>query len=105
VFASGVVLLAVRPGRASTLVLVHKASFVMWFGVTTIHVLAYILPALRWTLADALGRGPARVVASRGNRGLLLLAGLAAGCLLGAAGPGWAHTWVTWFATGRGGDH
>jgi hypothetical protein len=104
VFASGVGLLAVRPGRGSTLLLVHKASFVLWFGVMTVHVLAHVTPAVRWSLADLAGRGPATVVAGRRYRQLLIGASLLAGIALAVAGLGWAHRWVTWFATGRGSD-
>jgi hypothetical protein len=41
-FASGVALLAVGPGRGIVLGL-HKASFVIWFGAMSVHVLAYVL--------------------------------------------------------------
>lgn len=104
VFASGVALLAVRPGRGSTLLVVHKVSFVLWFGVTTVHVLAYLAPAARWSFADITGRGPAAVLASRPARYLLMGAGLIAGAALGVVSIAWAHPWVTWFATGQGGN-
>ena len=41
-FASGVALLVVGPGRGIVLGL-HKASFVVWFGAMSVHVLAYVL--------------------------------------------------------------
>lgn len=102
VFASGIGLLAARPGRGSTLLVVHKASFVLWFGVMTIHVLAYLAPAVRWCLADLTGRGPATVLASRRSRQLLVAASLIAGFAVAVPGMGWAHRWVTWLATGQG---
>ena len=105
VVASGVALLTVHPGSGSILVGVHKASFFLWFGVMTVHVLAYILPAARWSLADAIRSGPARVLASRRTRQLLIGASLIAGFMLGVAGLGWAHPWVSWFGRGGGGDH
>jgi hypothetical protein len=41
-FATGVVLLAL--GQTSgTMVGLHKASFVVWFGATSVHVLAHLL--------------------------------------------------------------
>lgn len=49
-FGSGITLLAV-PHRGAVLGL-HKASFIVWFGATTIHVLAYSLRAARRVLAD-----------------------------------------------------
>jgi hypothetical protein len=97
VFASGIALLAVKPGRGSTLMLIHKASFVLWFGVMTVHVLAYVLPAARWSLADLAGRGSAEVLATRPARQAILVASLAAGVALGVAGLAWAHPWVTQF--------
>jgi hypothetical protein len=104
VFASGVGLLAVRPGGGSTLLLVHKASFVLWLGVMTVHVLAYVAPAARWSFADLAGHGPATVLATRRTRYLLIGTSLIAGFALGVAGLGWAHPWVTWFGTGHGHD-
>jgi hypothetical protein len=76
----------------------HKAFFVLWFGVMTIHVLAYI-----WRLPRLIGpdlRGPAGlarargVLAGRAMRWLLLAASIAGGLLIAAmtvhlAGP-WA---------------
>jgi hypothetical protein len=45
VFASGIWMLFVGPRHRSTLLLVHKASFIVWLAVTAIHVLAH-LPGL-----------------------------------------------------------
>jgi hypothetical protein len=104
VFASGVGLLAVRPGKGSTLLVVHKASFVLWFAVMTVHVLAYIAPAARWSFADLAGHGPAKVVASRHTRQFLVGASLIAGLAVAVAGLGWAHPWIRWFGSGRGRD-
>jgi hypothetical protein len=101
VFASGIVLLAVSPARGSNWLAVHKVSFILWFGVMTVHVLAYIGPAVRWTLADLAGRGAARVVVRRRSRHLTLVASVMAGVALGVAGAGWAHPWAASF--GRGG--
>jgi hypothetical protein len=98
VFASGVALLAVKPGRGSSLLFVHKASFVLWFGVTTVHVLAYLARAARWSLADAIGRGPAAVVATRRPRQIVLGVSVVGGLALGFAGLAWAHPW---FARGH----
>jgi hypothetical protein len=100
-FASGVGLLTVRPGGGSTLGFIHKVSFVLWFGAMTIHVLAYVAPAVRRSLADLGGRGPVEVLASRRPRLLLIAVSLLAGAGLGAAGLGWAHSWATWFSSKR----
>jgi hypothetical protein len=45
VFISGVVLMLEGPAHRGTLVLIHKASFIVWLVVTALHVLGH-LPAL-----------------------------------------------------------
>jgi hypothetical protein len=49
-FGTGVVLLAVA--HRGTVLLLHKASFIVWFGAMTIHVLTYTPRAARYVLAD-----------------------------------------------------
>jgi len=102
VFASGIALLAIKPGHGSSLLLIHKASFILWFGAMTIHVLAYVLPAVRRTVNDFAGRGPAAVLRTRPARQVLLGVSLLAGVALSVAGLSWAHPWTTWFG---GGNH
>jgi hypothetical protein len=50
VFASGVVLLFIGPGSAlrSTVLLIHKASFIVWIVVTAVHVLGHLPEILRF---------------------------------------------------------
>jgi hypothetical protein len=103
VFASGIALLAVRPGHGSTLLVVHKATFILWFGAMTIHVLAYLVPSVRRSLADLAGQGPAGVVATRHIRQIVIGLSLVAGVALGVLGVSWAHPWATWFGSSRGG--
>ena len=56
--ASGVGLMLVRPSWLPLLLKVHKASFVLWFGAMTIHVLGHLGEVLR--LAPPTGcAGPA----------------------------------------------
>jgi hypothetical protein len=78
VLGSGVALLAAP--HSNPWLLVHKASFVLWFGVMTIHVLAYAwrLPRI---LLGAPG-GAARAVAAGGAARWLLVTGALAGGLL-----------------------
>jgi hypothetical protein len=45
VFASGLVLLAVGPAHRGQWVLIHKVSFIVWAGFTSLHVLGH-LPSL-----------------------------------------------------------
>ena len=49
VFASGIVLMLVGPGRSGTPLLIHKASFLVWLAVTALHVLGH-LPGLSRSL-------------------------------------------------------
>lgn len=76
-FGTGVALL-ILPHRGLVLGL-HKASFIVWFGAMTIHVLAYGLRAARHVLAEL--AGPAR----RGTRVRLLALMLALAAGLGVA--------------------
>lgn len=102
VVASGVGLLAVRPGSGSTLVLVHKAGFVAWFAAMTVHVLAYVTPAVGWSLADVRRRDSPAVLATRRTRLLALAAGMLLGVVLGAVGLRWVHPWAAWLSASRG---
>ena len=67
VFVSGVVLLFDGPAHRDPLLLVHKASFIIWGGATALHVLGHLigLPAPRWPGRrcrpdDRAGRGDRR---------------------------------------------
>lgn len=51
-FATGVAMVAVGHGNGPFLLL-HKASFVIWFAATAIHVLAYVPRLPRLAFADA----------------------------------------------------
>jgi hypothetical protein len=79
VLGTGVALGVAGPGAGPWLLL-HKASFVVWFGVMTIHVLTYA-----WQLPRILlgAPGRARAVAAGGQiRWLLVAASLAGGLLI-----------------------
>jgi len=96
VLGTGVALAVVGPGDRQWLFL-HKASFVLWFGVMTIHVLVYAPRLPRLLLSgQATGRTIA-VLGGRGTRWLLLAASLACGLVLAAAT---LHLTTRWGATG-----
>jgi hypothetical protein len=59
-FATGVTLVFLP--RRGTVLGLHKASFVVWVGAMTIHVLAYSLRAGRFVLADFAGRPEGRLL-------------------------------------------
>jgi hypothetical protein len=77
VIGTGVVLAFV--GRSGPWLLLHKASFVLWFGVMTVHVLNYAprLPRMLAARAGGGQRGPA--VPGSPARWLLLVLSLAIG--------------------------
>jgi H+/Cl- antiporter ClcA len=61
---------------------VHKASFVLWFGAMTIHVLGHLGEVFRLAPRDWLRR-TRRDVAGAAPRQWLIAASLVAGCMLG----------------------
>ncbi|MGD0686176.1 MAG: hypothetical protein ABSA03_13795 [Streptosporangiaceae bacterium] len=81
VIGSGIMLALTGPQGAGPWLLLHKASFVLWFGAMTIHVIAH---APR--LARLLGAGPrqraATALGGAGARWLLLTGALGSGLLL-----------------------
>lgn len=88
VLGTGVVLAVAGPGHDQWIFL-HKASFVLWFGVMAIHVLVYAPRLPRLLGGQAAARTAAAragaVLGGRAARWLLLAASLACGLLLAAA--------------------
>ena len=101
-FASGIALLVVGPGRGVVLGL-HKASFAVWLVATGLHVLAYVwrIPAL--AASDWRRRDPERVGGSFLRR-TLVAGALVAGVILALATFRYAQPWVHWTAAFRGHD-
>ncbi|MGB6457132.1 MAG: hypothetical protein WBH47_21895 [Streptosporangiaceae bacterium] len=79
VIGTGVILAVVGPGSGSWLFL-HKASFILWFGVMTIHVLNYAprLPRLLTARPRRGGRG-GPLLSGGSARWLALAVAVAAG--------------------------
>jgi hypothetical protein len=72
-------------GPSGMWLFLHKASFVLWLGAMTVHVLAYVwrLPRLAsGDLASRAGRRASEVLAGRAARWLLLTASVLTGLLL-----------------------
>jgi hypothetical protein len=80
--ASGVGLLLVSPSWMSLLLKVHKASFILWFGAMTVHVLGHLGEVLRPAPRDWLRRTRSDVTGA-GLRQWLIAASLVVGVLLG----------------------
>ena len=79
-------------GRALDAVMVHKAAFVVWLGVTTLHVLGRLVPMLRLTLPSRAAAVPGRFW--RGSAIVLTMAAAAATAVivLATMGP-WQFPW------------
>ncbi|HUY64174.1 MAG TPA: hypothetical protein VMV14_06610 [Acidimicrobiales bacterium] len=95
VIASGVALLLVPPAERSMLLFVHKASFVLWFGATTVHVLGHVLDTARLAPQDWRSRSRGQL-AGASRRQWLLASSVAVGLplgllLLSRVGP-WLHS-------------
>lgn len=95
VLGTGVMLAVVGPGNGGPWLFLHKASFVLWFGALTIHVLAYApkLPQLLSARQPDNGRpvpgGPARWLA--------LSAALAVGAGVAALTMHMSTSWSTFY--------
>ena len=83
VLASGVALVLGPNGWRDRLVFVHKASFILWLAVMTIHVLGHALETARLAPLDWMRRSR-RQVAGAGARQWVLAASVVVGALLGA---------------------
>ncbi len=93
-FATGVAILLAGP-PSSTLVLLHKVSFIAWFAFMAAHVLGHVLELPRLALPDWRRHGPpaARLGGSGARLALLGLA-LAAGVALAAISVPLAGAWL-----------
>ena len=80
--ASGVGLFLVGRSWLPLLLKVHKASFVLWFGAMTIHVLGHLGEVFRLAPRDWLTR-TRRDVSGAGPRKGLIAVSLVVGCMLG----------------------
>jgi hypothetical protein len=97
VLGTGVALAFARSAAGPWLFL-HKAFFVLWFGVMTVHVLAYV-----WRLPGLIGPDLSRragltragqVLAGRTTRWILLVASVAGGLVIAAMTVHLAGPWV-----------
>lgn len=88
VFATGFALLLLGPSSRGTLLLAHKASFIVWIMFTALHVIGH-LPDIQRNLLQGravrsavLAGADGQPAAGRSGRGLSLLVALAAGLVL-----------------------
>jgi hypothetical protein len=95
-FATGVWLLIEGPPKNSAIVFLHKASFIAWFVLMSVHVLGHLLEVPRLAMPDwrrAGGREAA--LAGSGLRVSLLAASVLAGLVLAVATLPLAAPWVS----------
>ena len=99
VLASGVALLVHGPDTGR-LLLIHKVSFFLWFGVMTIHVLGHVLRLPSLATADWRRAAPEAAVAGSTARIVVVAAAIAAGLAIGAASLSLAGPWLTFNGIG-----
>lgn len=92
---TGVWLIVVGPDHSGLALLAHKASFVVWFALMTIHVLAHVRETVVLAARDARRPDPLRPAPGRGIRAgavaLALVAGVALGAIVTPAATAWTH--------------
>jgi hypothetical protein len=103
-FASGIVLVLAPNALGGSMLFAHKASFVLWFGAMTIHVLGHIGETARLAPLD-LARRTRSQVRGASARQWLLLASLVAGVLLGVVMLGPTTHYLAQHAFPRRLDH
>ena len=94
VLASGIALLLVPPSQRRSLLFLHKASFVLWFGAMAIHVVGHFVDTAKLAPHDWFRRSH-HDVAGAGIRQWVLVSSLGAGVLLGLLLLGQASPWLT----------
>jgi hypothetical protein len=90
VFATGITAVALGPSYRWVLE-AHKASFIVWFGAMTLHVLGHALETPALAAADWRNRYP-KLGGTAMRRGLVVSA-LATGVVLGVLARGWIGSW------------
>ena len=100
-FASGIALLLGPTSMRSSLLFIHKASFVLWLGATAVHVLGHLLDTARLAPQDWVARTRHQVQGANARQ-WLVASSVAVGLVLGVmviprVGP--------WLAVGIGVHH
>jgi len=92
VLASGVALVLLPASTRSLLLLVHQASFVLWFGAMTIHVLAHLIETARLAPLDWLARTRRQVHGATTRQWVIatsIVLGVLAGIIITPHASGW----------------
>jgi hypothetical protein len=91
VFGTGVVAIATGPS-SRWIMTAHKASFILWFGAMTVHVLGHILETPALAFADW-RRSTRREARGSLARIAVLFATIAVGLALAGSSLGWIGAW------------
>jgi hypothetical protein len=91
--ASGVALLFFTGTWQQRMLTLHKASFVVWFGAMTVHVVGHIIETARLGPRDWVPQH-GRVVPMAAGRRWILAVSVLAGAVLGAWGLGHISGWT-----------
>jgi hypothetical protein len=94
VFGTGIGLLAVPPDHPGLLLAAHKASFVLWFVVTAMHVLAHLRESVTLTLRELRPAPSAGFVRGRRTRFIATVATVLVGVALAVAVMPSASAWT-----------
>jgi hypothetical protein len=86
---------AIESGHGTRWLALHKATFIAWFVVMTIHVLGHIIETTHLAVADLTRRHP---VTGASTRVIVTIAALIAGIALAISTRGLAHSWHHDFA-------
>lgn len=95
ILATGVAAWLAGP-QVQVLVFLHKASFVLWFGAMTFHVVAHVVRATRLAWADRHAGRPGAAVPYLRLRQAVVAASLIAGVALGVASRYVVTAWTAW---------
>ncbi|MDT4997072.1 MAG: hypothetical protein QOD45_1140 [Pseudonocardiales bacterium] len=95
VLGTGLGLIAVGPDHREPLLTLHKASFVVWFVATSLHVLGHVLDGAHTTWRELRDPHAAPVARRRRARSLVIALSLIAGVGLATALLPAAHGWTT----------
>jgi hypothetical protein len=93
VLGTGVVLMFVSRGARQEWLFLHKASFVLWFGAMTIHVLGHLADTARLGPRDWYGR-TRREVRGAGIRQWAVVTSVVVGVFLGLLLAGRTGRWL-----------
>ncbi len=95
-FGTGVALTLAGPKDGGSLKFLHKASFIAWFALMTVHVLGHVLDLPSLALPDwRRGGGREAALAGSGLRLALLASAVVAGLALALATISIARPWLS----------